>query len=107
MPDTAKWVILKAKFEDIPLEKVKEETGANIQIGTWYLRSLSDQFDNNQIAMIAAYNAGPTNVKNWIKSGKWDGSLEKSNDIPFGETRHYVKRVSHYYEQYLSIYEGL
>ncbi|MMZ61040.1 Soluble lytic murein transglycosylase precursor [compost metagenome] len=107
MPDTAKWVILKAKLEDIPLEKVKGETGTNIQIGTWYLKSLSEQFEGNPIAMIAAYNAGPTNVKNWIKSGKWDGSLEKSNDIPFGETRHYVKRVSHYYEQYQNIYENL
>lgn len=105
MPDTAKWVIEKAKFEEVPLERVKDETEANIQIGTWYLRSLSDQFDGNMVAMIAAYNAGPTNVRNWMKSGRWDGRLETVKNIPFGETRHYVQRVTHYYEQYSKIYE--
>lgn len=105
MPDTAKWVIEKAKFTDVELERVKEEPATNIEIGTWYLKHLFDQFDGNEIAMIAAYNAGPTNVKNWIKSGKWDGTLEASKDIPFGETRHYVQRVSHYYKQYSKIYD--
>ncbi|WMT39533.1 lytic transglycosylase domain-containing protein [Paenibacillus sp. D2_2] len=104
MPDTAEWVIMKAKYDKVPLDKVKNEIDANIQIGTWYLRSLSEQFDGNSIAMIAAYNAGPTNVKNWIKSGRWDGHLETVKDIPFGETRHYVQRVTHYYKQYSEIY---
>lgn len=105
MPDTAKWVMEKAKLDHVPLDQVKEETGTNIRIGTWYLKSLSEQFDGNMVAVIAAYNAGPTNVKNWIKSGRWDGRLETVKDIPFGETRHYVQRVSHYYKQYSNIYE--
>lgn len=104
MPDTAQWVIEKAKLEEVELSRVKEETGVNIQIGTWYLDWLRDQFDGNLIAMIAAYNAGPTNVKNWLRSGRWDGRLETAKDIPFGETRHYVQRVAHYYEQYSRIY---
>ncbi|RCX21797.1 soluble lytic murein transglycosylase [Fontibacillus phaseoli] len=107
MPDTAKWVIDKAKLEDVALDRVKDESGTNIRIGTWYLKSLSNQFDGNMVAVIAAYNAGPTNVKNWIKSGRWDGRLETTKNIPFGETRHYVQRVSHYYEQYSNIYENL
>lgn len=106
MPDTAEWIVEKAKMEDVPLDRLKEETAANIQIGTWYLRWLSEQFDGNMIEVIAAYNAGPTNVKNWIKSGRWDGRLETAKDIPFIETRHYVQRVSHYYNQYSSIYEN-
>ncbi|WP_410769745.1 lytic transglycosylase domain-containing protein [Fontibacillus sp. BL9] len=105
MPDTAKWVIDKAKLENVELDQVKNESGTNIRIGTWYLKSLSNQFDGNMVAVIAAYNAGPTNVKNWIKSGRWDGRLETTKNIPFGETRHYVQRVSHYYEQYSNIYE--
>lgn len=105
MPDTAKWVMTKAKFPETSLEEIQNETETNIRIGTWYLKSLAEQFDGNQVAMIAAYNAGPTNVKNWLKSGKWDGRLETSKDIPFGETRHYVQRVSHYYKQYSEIYD--
>lgn len=105
MPDTAKWVIMKAKLPDTSLDQVQNEIGTNLQIGTWYLKSLENQFGGNEIAMIAAYNAGPTNVKNWLKSGVWDGRLETSKDIPFGETRHYVQRVSHYYKQYSEIYD--
>lgn len=104
MPDTADWVVQKAKMEKVELSRVKEESGLNIQIGTWYLDWLGDQFDGNMIAMIAAYNAGPTNVKNWLQSGRWDGTLETAKNIPFGETRHYVQRVAHYYEQYSRIY---
>jgi soluble lytic murein transglycosylase len=105
MPDTAEWVISKAKLPETTLDDIRNETETNIQIGTWYLRSLSQQFDGNNIAMIAAYNAGPTNVKNWLKSGRWDGRLETVQNIPFGETRHYVQRVTHYYKQYLKIYD--
>jgi len=105
MPDTAQWVISKAKLPETTLDDIRNETETNIQIGTWYLRSLSQQFDGNNIAMIAAYNAGPTNVKNWLKSGRWDGRLETVQNIPFGETRHYVQRVTHYYKQYLKIYD--
>lgn len=105
MPDTAEWVITKAKFKNVSLDKVKEEPETNIEIGTWYLKYLFDQFEGNETAMIAAYNAGPTNVKNWIKSGRWDGQLKSSKDIPFGETRHYVQRVSHYFKQYSDIYD--
>lgn len=107
MPETAKWIIEQAKLEEISLEEVKLETDANIAIGTWYLNSLRKQFDGNDIAVIAAYNAGPTNVKNWLKNGIWDGKLETVKNIPFGETRHYVQRVMHYYEQYKDIYDDL
>lgn len=107
MPDTAKWIINKAKLPDTSMENIKNEPDMNIEMGTWYLKSLYNQFDGNQIAMIAAYNAGPTNVKNWIKSGRWDGRLETSKDIPFGETRHYVQRVTHYHKQYVRIYGEL
>lgn len=105
MPETAGWVLEKAKMEKVELSRVKEESSLNIQIGAWYLDWLSDQFDGNMIAAIAAYNAGPTNVKNWLQSGRWDGTLETAKNIPFGETRHYVQRVAHYYEQYSRIYE--
>lgn len=105
MPDTAKWVIGKANLPDVSLESLKREPDKNIQIGSWYLKSLYDQFEGNEIAVIAAYNAGPTKVRSWIKNGKWNGQLETSKDIPFGETRHYVQRVAHYYEQYVKIYK--
>ncbi|CAM2963708.1 lytic transglycosylase domain-containing protein [Paenibacillus sediminis] len=105
MPDTARWVVKKAKFHEVSLEQIKDEPDTNIQIGAWYLALLQEQFGNNKVAVIAAYNAGPGNVNNWLKKGIWDGTLESVQNIPIGETRHYVQRVIYYYNQYTDIYE--
>ena len=104
MPDTAKWAMEMAKLPEVSLDNIKNEPGYNIKLGTWYLHNLSNQFDDNQIAVIAAYNAGPGNVKGWMEKELWDGTLEHVKDIPIGETRHYVQRVIHYYNQYTDIY---
>lgn len=105
MPDTALWVLEKAKLPEVSLDRINHEPETNIEIGTWYLKELSDQFNGNMIAVIAAYNAGPTRVKTWLKTGVWDGSIDTVSSIPLGETRHYVQRVVHYYEQYTDIYK--
>ena len=59
----------------------------NIRYGTFYLRHLLDQFDGDEVAALAAYNAGETNVF------EWGGSELEISDIPFPETRHYVEGV--------------
>jgi len=104
MPDTANWALQKAKLPDVSLERLKQEPSANIELGTWYLHSLSRQFDGNRTAVIAAYNAGPGNVQRWLSQGDWDGTEASVSSIPIGETRHYVQRVIYYYNQYTDIY---
>ena len=42
---------------------------------------------------IAAYNAGDEIVKEWIRKGNYKSSDVFIEDIPYPETRHYVKRV--------------
>ncbi len=59
----------------------------NIRYGTFYLRYLLDKFDDNEVAALAAYNAGETNVI------AWGGSDLRIDDIPFPETRGYVEDV--------------
>lgn len=105
MPDTANWVLEKKQKKNVTMDELKHEPEANIEIGTWYLDYLSDHFDGNPIAAIAAYNAGQGNVGSWIKKGLWDGKLDTINEIPVGETRHYVQRVIYYYNQYKDIYK--
>lgn len=59
----------------------------NIRYGTFYLKYLLDRFDGNEIAVIAAYNAGETNVE------QWGGADLTQDDIQFPETRGYVDAV--------------
>ncbi|WP_425313093.1 lytic transglycosylase domain-containing protein [Paenibacillus mangrovi] len=105
MPDTAQWAMEQANLPEVTMDHIKHQPEASIEIGTWYLNYLDNQFKGNRIAVIAAYNAGPGKVDGWLKKGVWDGTLESVKDIPFGETRHYVQRVVYYYNQYTRIYD--
>src|SRR5512133_361842 len=59
----------------------------NISYGTYYLRELLDRYEGNEVAALAAYNAGPGNADSWGGSGM------SIDDIPTGETRGYVAQV--------------
>lgn len=41
----------------------------NVRAGTYYLARMISKFDGNQRLGIAAYNAGPGNVRKWQKAG--------------------------------------
>jgi soluble lytic murein transglycosylase len=59
----------------------------NIRYGTFLLRELLDRFGGDEVAALAAYNAGPANAEEW-----GGGELEVGG-IPFPETRAYVEEV--------------
>ena len=66
---------------------------ANIQLGTTYLGRMADRYDGNRVLATAAYNAGPHRVDRWLpKHGTVDARAWIEN-IPFNETRQYVRRV--------------
>ena len=67
------------------------EPALNIRLGCNYLRKLLDEFKNENVAL-AAYNAGPGRVRQWLKEygTKEDGSILY---IPYPETNKYVGRV--------------
>jgi soluble lytic murein transglycosylase len=64
----------------------------NLQIGAYYLNHLVKEFGSYPYA-IAAYNAGEEIVKKWIQRGNYRSADEFIEDIPYEETRNYVKRV--------------
>lgn len=90
MPETAAWLALEKGQETLEIDLLQPET--NVDLGVYYLQSLLDTFPT-QCAALAAYNGGPTNVKRWLNDGVWDGSWANSQQIPFGETRSYVRKV--------------
>jgi soluble lytic murein transglycosylase len=59
----------------------------NIRYGTFLLHELLARYDGDEVAALAAYNAGPANVD------KWGGAGLQIDEIPFGETRGYVTEV--------------
>ncbi|WP_237064757.1 transglycosylase SLT domain-containing protein [Microbulbifer guangxiensis] len=69
----------------------------NIALGSFYLSTLLNRFDNNRILAAAAYNAGPTRVAQWLRETRqqlpYDVWIET---IPYSETRKYVQNVLAY-----------
>jgi soluble lytic murein transglycosylase len=74
----------------------------NILIGTHYLSNLLKEFGRISFA-IAAYNAGEDVLKKWLIESKHKDIDEFIEDIPYTETRNYVKRVFRSYWQYRAI----
>jgi soluble lytic murein transglycosylase len=107
MPDTTEWILKQNDFGKISIKDAGMEAHAGITLGSWYVRELKRQFDGSLIVALAAYNAGPGKVRQWMDKGIWDGKEQTLSDIPYGETRHYVQRVMYYYRKYQKIYEKL
>ncbi len=97
MPDTGEWAAGKIGIENYSLS-VLNEPDTNIQIGCWYLGYLRDKFDGDPRKVLAAYNAGPSNVGDWLVE---DSGLE---NIPFEETDSYIEKVQNNYEIYKGLY---
>ncbi len=103
MPETGSWVAEKLNLENFSSEDLFDYE-KNIMIGVWYISFLSDKFDGNFNSIIAAYNAGPTNVSKWLAKEEFSSDGENLKDIPFLETKKYSEKVSSAYEMYLRIY---
>jgi soluble lytic murein transglycosylase len=68
----------------------------NIRLGTAHLRELMDRYRDNRMYVMAAYNAGPHRVTQWLpKEGVVPGDVWVAA-VPFTETREYVKRIFAY-----------
>jgi soluble lytic murein transglycosylase len=91
-PQTAQYIARKSGGTAFELEDLSTPQ-VNISYGTYYLRYLIDRYGGNTALALAAYNGGEGNVDRWIgEAGAADRSL-RVEDIPFPETRAYVRRV--------------
>ncbi len=98
MPETAAW-INNQKLN----KKELFNPSVNIKIGMLYLDYLNERF-NTEASVLAAYNGGPANVNRWLSSGSNDNIQQFIEEIPFSETRNYVKKVLTTYTMYKMIY---
>jgi soluble lytic murein transglycosylase len=101
MPQTAHNLDKKLKMAISDNSGIYDVT-INITIGAYYLSSLLKEFGSLPVAL-AAYNAGEHKVREWLKEGKYSSYDEFIEDIPYDETKKYVKRVLLTYAAYLDI----
>jgi len=91
MPATARWT---AKQMGLPFtQNMINDRELNLQLGTFYLKRVLDDFDGSLAMATAAYNAGPGRPRRWREGGTTMEPAAWAETIPFNETRDYVKKV--------------
>jgi soluble lytic murein transglycosylase len=69
------------------------DSASNIRLGTLYLQKMFERFGDNPVLVSAAYNAGPERVVNWLPEAEQLDARVWIENIPYNETRAYVRRV--------------
>jgi soluble lytic murein transglycosylase len=90
MPATARWTAKKIGLPFTPA--MIADRDLNLKLGTHYLKLILDDFDGSQVLATAAYNAGPNRPRRWREGARLEPAVWAEN-IPFAETRDYVKKV--------------
>jgi soluble lytic murein transglycosylase len=78
----------------------------NIQLGTYFLRTLLDRFNGQVEWALAAYNGGPTRADTWRNWGPFEETADLIEVIPLHETRLYVQIVERNADIYRRLYAG-
>ena len=104
MPATAKWTAKKIGLTNFQVNQLNEHE-TNVAIGTGYLKLVLDDFDGSMPLAAAAYNAGPSRSRAWRKGPVLEAAIWAEN-IPFTETRDYVKKVLSNTTNYAAIITG-
>jgi peptidoglycan lytic transglycosylase len=102
MPDTARPMARERRlaFND---GELLDDPGASIELGTAYLATLLRDLGDARLAA-AAYNAGPTRAREWWAARRSDDVEVFVEQIPFNETRAFVKRVMLAWDEYRRLY---
>ncbi len=101
--------LLKTTAEFVEKKPISAQTllneEENIKIGIKYFNYLYEIYNSEYLAILA-YNAGPGNVNKWLKdtdNPEIDAFIE---NIPFLETKNYIKKILRSYWIYINIYSS-
>ena len=92
MESTAYWIAPKMGMSDFEYGQIFDPD-VNIRLGCFYLSMLEQQYGDIDAAL-CAYNAGNGNVDQWLQDSDYSDDGKTLKEIPFSETREYVKRVT-------------
>lgn len=105
MPETGEWIAGQMGIDKFDVRDLYR-TDANIRLGCWYLGELEYEFQRNWVLMMVAYNAGRGNTKDWMQENSWNYDFNRIEDIPYSDTREYVKKVLHDRDEYYKLYKN-
>jgi len=105
MPATGNWLAQKMGLGRFSTNMLHlPET--NLNLGTYYMRTLLNQLDQNWEYMLASYNAGKGRVDKWRTWFDYREPAEFVESIPFDETRNYVQVVLRNADFYRRLYSA-
>ncbi len=92
LPEVAR---LKAQDLDVAFAKAEDlyDPYTNIQLGSAFIKDLWDRNSGQFILAVASYNASEGAIQGWLQTRYNGDSLEFIEDIPYEETRGYVRLV--------------
>jgi soluble lytic murein transglycosylase len=92
-PETARGIAIRTGGSAFHVDDLYDPE-INVRYGSWYLRHLFEKYGDERL-VLAAYNAGQSNVDEWRRNGE---------EIEFPETRAYIDRVEHLKRVYRNAY---
>ncbi len=97
MPDTARQMAQELGV-NFNVERLTRDADYNKQLGSAFLSKLLVRYDGEQALALAAYNAGPARVDEWLErhGDPRIGDISVSawvRQIPFKETREYTSKI--------------
>lgn len=103
MPETGRWVAGRKGMPGYSPDLLFNP-GYNIKIGSLYVAELYKEYNGDTVLVLAAYNAGRGNVNKWIEEDYWTGKRGNIDQIPFPETRQFIRKVFFYQQAYMYLY---
>ncbi len=104
MPATARETARYIGLTGFTADQINDRD-TNIIIGTAYLKRALDDFGGSMALAAAAYNAGPGRPRNWRNGPILEAAIWAEN-VPFSETRDYVKKVLSNTTNYAALLSG-
>ena len=102
MPETFLWLTNDMTGEHLA-EGMIYDPETNIRYGAYYLSMMYERYGVWETAF-AAYNAGPGDVDSWLEDDRYSSDGKNLSEIPYKETRLYVKKINKASEKYLKLY---
>lgn len=100
---TFKFLASSGHLDETVDESMLYDADTAIRYGTYYLRYLFDRF-HKWNTVFAAYNAGEGTVADWLKDPSYANEKGELTNIPYSETRSFVKKVNKAIDYYKNTY---